>query len=174
MRHFPYPEPRPHLNVPSGGIPEGADPRRYWDHSTWAVRWMGRNTLRHLHELYKAGEPFPATGDLASWILEMTERQAPQHFEYVPPNVAERQAAAAAAWALEAYDSNALVYQRAARGGAKSKRRSPHLDRLRELSHLKPGAAAQELGVKPEQVRRLRKQLDRLDFEAELRELFGY
>lgn len=173
MRFYPYPEPQRHLSAPATwplGLPL---PPRYWDHSTHVVRWMGRNSLRHLRSLDHAGEPFPSRAALAAWILETTERQAPQHFSYVTRDKAEQQAFDAAAFALDAYDPQHPVYQHAASGGSKGKRRSPHLEALRDLEHLGPTAAGRVLGIGPEQVRRLRKKLDRLDFEAELDRLFG-
>lgn len=129
---------------------------------------MGRNAFRHLRSLERAGEAFPSRSGLAEWILEMTERQAPQHFQYVTLDKAEQQASDAAAFALDAYDPEHPAYRHAANGGRKGKRRSPHLDNLRSLGHLGPTAAGRVLGIGPEQVRRLRKKLEHLDFLAEL------
>jgi hypothetical protein len=174
MRHYPYPEPRLHLRAPDTWPAFVPLPPRYWDHSTHVVRWMGRNALRYLHEQHKAGEQPPSVRALATWLLEMTRRQAPQHFGYVTRDKVDYQAESAAEFALREYDPEHRVYKRAANGGRKGRpRRSPHMDALRELAHLKPTPAGRVLGIGPEQVRRLRKQIDRIDFEAELNELFG-
>jgi hypothetical protein len=173
MRHFPYPKPRRHLRVPATGIPEDADPRRYWDHSTWVIRWMGRNALRHLRELEKQEIEFPDVEALDDWLREMVDRQAPQHHDYATVSKIQKQTREAAEYALDVYDSDALVYRRAAKGGRNSRRRSPLLARLRALPTMTVAEQAVALECTPRHVKRLRKQLNWSDFEAEMDELFG-
>ncbi len=68
------------------------------DFSTRVIRNMGRNALRRIHEVYKATGSFPTVDELETWIVEHHPR-ARQDFDD-----AERKAASAAVFALDAFD----------------------------------------------------------------------
>ncbi|MET4099833.1 DNA-binding XRE family transcriptional regulator [Agrococcus sp. UYP10] len=155
MRIYPFPKPK-----------LGSD------YSTDVIRWMGRNSLRRLHAAHLAGQPLPDEDALMEWICDITFAKAPHAGDTQQScTKVEKQAMAAAKWALDIYDPEAKVYQRARLGGSNS-RRGPsaiteaNLDRLRALEGRSKAQQAKDLGVSTSTIASMRKELKRRDAEA--------
>lgn len=178
MKLLPFPQPQLHLRrrATSKGSPE-----IYWDHPTRIVRWMGRNALRRITEVYNTSHRFPTLDELETWISDH-HRQA-IHFidDY------ERTVLNAAIFALDAYslEEYAKRVMWASNGGKKSGwkkgsrgKRPPTYTtaQLREVEDLSIREQAEKLACSVATVKRIRARLKAekaAAHEAELDALFG-
>ncbi len=169
MRFFPYPKRSRHLKPPRShnSLIHGPLPRKYWDHSTKVIRWMGRNALRKLRLYYDARATFPDREALSSWILDITyDTNAINEFDFDKlDNMAEK----AAEYALDVWDEEVVlrIRSRARNGGLKSKRsKSITMDMVAPYRDLTSVEAAKALGCSPRTVQRRRAELKAVEREA--------
>lgn len=179
MKLLPYPQPRPHLrrSATSKGAPE-----QYYDHSTWVIRWMGRNGFRRVAEVHKATGTLPTVDELQSWLEDHCTK-ALDHFEHKY----DKMTRAAALYVIECFDpeERAIRVKRGHHGGKmsgwKKGRRGKRpvvytTDQLRKHEHLSIKEQAEKLGCSAATVKRRRADLKAekaAAHEAELDAIFG-
>lgn len=170
MKLYTFPKPKPHLR--RRATSKGA-PSTYWDHHTHAIRWMGKNALRRIHEARKRTGRFPTVDELQDW-LEVHCVEARHYFGDF-----EQMAEDAAVFALDAFDQAEYDRRvaRAVNGGKKSRRgKSFTTDQLREVDHLSIAKQAEKLGCSPATIKRRRADLKAeisAEQDEELDALFG-
>lgn len=156
-----FPKPRLHLSPPKNRLPFEPLDQRYWDHSTWVIRWMTISCFRYLTAHQKAGIAFPSTDELAAWLLEVSEPRARQ---YLDPDDIAAKCADAARFAVDTFDPQR--YERSARGG-RANRIELTDDQLASVLPLSHAEAAKVLHVSKSTVQRRRREWGRVTDEVD-------
>jgi len=121
VKLYPFPRPERHLKVPRDWAqthPLQPLPRKYWDHSTHVIHWMGRNALRRLAVYWDANAPLPSVEELELWIEDhSTKAEA-----FFKPSKLSKMCRSAAEFALDVWDPEVLLERRrrARNGGLKT------------------------------------------------------
>lgn len=178
MRLYPFPEPQLHLR--RSATSKGHD-SLYWDHQTRIIRWMGRNALRRITEVYKTSRRMPTLDELQDWLSDHCD-QAIHYTKDFDKTVLDAAIFATEVYSLEEYAKRVMW---ASNGGKKSGwksgargKRPPKFttEQLQKYEHLSIAQQAVELKCSEATVSRIRARLKAekaAAHEAELDALFG-
>lgn len=171
MRIYPYPKRSRHLKPPKShnSLIHGPLPRKYWDHSTKVIRWMGRNALRRLRQYYDAQAIFPDHETLSGWILDIAyDTNAINEFDF---DKLDNMAQSAAEYALDVWDEEVIlrIRSRARSGGFASKRtKTITVAMVAPYRDLTSKDVATKLGCSTRTVQRRRAELEATERELAL------